>query len=185
MRKRQDTVSVVHAPNILSLAKVQEAGRSETGPVTSSFRWQDKNLSDIDKKSICKHNLWFRFWNNSILYWNGSLNYSGLSGPLEYKTRWPRANGPVQTTCLLDKHLWLSESFEKRTGPHGLNPSQFSKMGNLHKCCKLKNHCVYCLFSRLPVASHYQSMLFKIPSAVRTENFHQSRNRNPENIQAI
>ena len=58
MLKRQDTVSIVYIPNILSLAKVQEAGRSggggveiggSLGPVTSNFRWHNQNLSGLDK----------------------------------------------------------------------------------------------------------------------------------------
>ena len=50
--------------------------------------------------------------------------------------------------------------------------SQLLIIGSLHKCnSKLKNQCVYCLFSRLPIAGHCQSMSSIISSAVGTETF--------------
>ena len=84
----------------------------------------------------------------------------------------------------MDKHLWLTETFEKR---QNYMNSQLLIIGSLHKCdSKLKNQCVYCLFSRLPIAGHCQSMSSIIPSAMGTETFfHQSTKPNLENAQAI
>ena len=69
----------------------------------------------------------------------------------------------------MDKHLWLTETFDK--GQSHMD-SQLLIIGSLHKCNrKLKNQWVYCVFSRLSVAGHCQSMSSIIPSAVGTETF--------------
>ena len=71
---------------------------------------------------------------------------------------------------LIKKHREKAKSTGKTQGILSWWERGNPVIGSYHKCdCKLNNRCLYCLFSRLPIAAHCQSMFSIIPSVVGTE----------------